>query len=273
MIHLLWECDKVSISHRLVWIRSRTFAACLDEAGNSHSWALPNCQPWHGEEVLGGVREGISACHSAFLEQCPRWWCHKSYNLLSCREWILLSEVIRNDQNQWSEVLGNKAEACITKCPWLSQILVLSVISHQKPWWVRAVTDSKRCAASGAYHTLVKVTGGVDLWFCLRMIVPGPCILIMEPAEKSDQEEEVPSGSEWSSLGMDCRQVDWSSWHSLRKTCQFGHALACSCPLNSLQWMVMDLYSRDNIVLERNSPSASSPEGTLGGPGKGRRLE
>ena len=101
--------------------------------------------------------------------------------LHSCREWTLLSGVIRNDWNQWSEVLGNKAEAYITKRPWLSQILVLSVISHQKPWWVRAVTDSKQCAASGAYHTPVKVTRGADLWSCLRMIVPGPCILIMEP--------------------------------------------------------------------------------------------
>ena len=180
MIHLLWECDKVGISHRSVWIRSRTFDAHLDEAGNSHSWGLPNWQSWHGEEVLGGVREGISlslalACWSAFLEQCPRRWCHKSYDLLSCREWTLLSGVIRNDQNQWSKVLDNKAEACSTKHPWLSQILVLSVISHQKPWWVRAVTNSKQCAASGAYQTPIRVTGGADLWSCLRMIVPGPC--------------------------------------------------------------------------------------------------
>ena len=168
MIHLLWEHDKVSISHRSVWIRPRTFVAHLDEAGNSCSWALFNWQPWHGEEVLGRVREGIPlslalACWSTFLKQCPRQWCHKSYDLLSCREWTLLSGMIRNDQNQWSEVLGNKVEAYITKHPWLSQILVLSVISHQKLWWVRAVTDSKWCAASGAYHTPVKVTGGVDL--------------------------------------------------------------------------------------------------------------
>ena len=81
MIHLLWECNKAGIPHRSVWIRSRTFVAHLDEAGNSCSWALPNWQPWHGEEVLGGVREDIPlsltlACWSAFLEQCPRRWCH-----------------------------------------------------------------------------------------------------------------------------------------------------------------------------------------------------
>ena len=170
MIRLLWEHDKVGISYRSVWIRSRTFAARLDEPGYSCSWTLPNWQPQHGEEVLGGVREGIPlslalACWSAFLEQCSRWWCHKSYDLLSCREWTLLSGVIRNDWNQWSEVLGNKVEACITKCPWLSQILVLSVISHWKPWWVRAITNSKQCAASGAYHTPVKVTEWVDLQY------------------------------------------------------------------------------------------------------------
>ena len=183
MIHLLWEHDKVGISHRSVWIRSRTFVAHLDEAGNSHWWALSNWQPWYREEVFGGVREGIPlsfalASWSTFLEQCPRQWCHKSYDLLFCREWTLLSGVIRNDWNQWSEVLDNKAEVCITKHPWLSQILVLSVISHWKPCLVRAVTDSKWCAASGAYHTSVKVTGGVDLWSCLRTIMPGPCILI-----------------------------------------------------------------------------------------------
>ena len=88
-------------------------------------------------------------------------------------------------------------------------------------------------------------------------------------SQKSNQEEEVPSGSEWSNLRMNCRWGDWSSWHSLHKTCLFGCALAHSCPLNSLQWMAMDLYSRDNIALERNSPSASSPGETLGGPGKG----
>ena len=100
MIHLLWEHDKVGISHRSVWIRSRTFVAHLDEAGNSCSWALPNWQPRHGEEVFGGVREGIHvplslalACLSAFLKQCPRQWCHKSYDLLPCREWTLLSGV------------------------------------------------------------------------------------------------------------------------------------------------------------------------------------
>ena len=79
-------------------------------------------QPRHREEVLGGVREGIPlslalACQCTFLEQCPRWWCHRSYNLLSCREWTLLSGVIRNNHNQWSEVLGNKAEAVLPNIP------------------------------------------------------------------------------------------------------------------------------------------------------------
>ena len=70
-----------------MWIRSRTFVARLNEAGNFRSWALSSWQPQHGEEVFGGVREGIPlslalACWSAFLEQCPR--------LLRFSFWVVL---------------------------------------------------------------------------------------------------------------------------------------------------------------------------------------
>ena len=104
----------------------------------------------------------------------------------------------------------------------------------------------------------------VGMWLN-RTISPGSSPAPLNfPAKSINWKEEVSSGSEWSDPRMDCRWGDWSSWHSFCKTCQFGHALAHSHPLNSLQWMVMDSYSRDNTALERNSPSTSSPGETLG---------